>query len=401
MALYDDYLTHDDKPFVENINDALLLSNVFDITVQVDAPEMFSNQTWVNTTSPRKCSVSVLQLKEALPSGVSVSTSNNKSVLTGTGTVKLGWYPNFNAFGKYKSISWTGTGTIKVNLKTTNGATIANDIANGTITSESVELRKLQEIVIEIVLSNATLTGLSVVMENKQSTRYGATVGITDVTGLVDAITAIEGKNTEQDGRISDLENVDAQIFTYDLYSSNYNPKIDTNVTISCRVKTVTGEDVYGKTLTLYKNGTSVATATTNELGVATWTVTCDEWGLQDFRVANTNIQVKVVGETKKLVDGSGILWYANDENGINSITYNNNVTVNANSYQIVKNAYSSGDEKIKYCPSTSVYAPTSIKDVFLFVSYLGEMRVINRSSSNLSSQNVQGTLTFIGKGYH
>lgn len=192
MALYDDYITHDDKPFAENINDALLLSNVFDMTVQVDAPEMFSNQTWVNTTSPRKCSVSVLQLKEALPSGVSVSTSNNKSVLTGTGTVKLGWYPNFNAFGKYKSISWTGTGTIKVNLKTTNGITIVNDIANGTITSESVELRKLQEIVIEIVLTNATLTGLSVVMENKQSTRYGATVGITDVTGLNDRLDYID-----------------------------------------------------------------------------------------------------------------------------------------------------------------------------------------------------------------
>ncbi len=188
MALYDDYFTHADKPFVENLNDALLLSNVFDMTVQVDAPEMFSNSTWVNTTSPRKCSVSVLQLKEALPSGVSVSTSNNKSVLTGTGTVKLGWYPNFNAFGKYRSISWTGTGTIKVNLKTTNGTTIANDIANGTITSESVELRKLQEIVIEIVLTNATLTGLSVVMGNKQSTRYGATVGITDVTGLSDSL---------------------------------------------------------------------------------------------------------------------------------------------------------------------------------------------------------------------
>ena len=77
-------------------------------------------------------------------------------------------------------------------MKTTNGTTIANDIANGTITSESVELRKLQEIVIEIVLTNATLTGLSVVMENKQSTRYGATVGITDVTGLDDRLTAIE-----------------------------------------------------------------------------------------------------------------------------------------------------------------------------------------------------------------
>lgn len=296
MALYDDYITHDDKPFAENINDALLLSNVFDMTVQVDAPEMFSNSTWVNTTSPRKCSVSVLQLKEALPSGVSVSTSNNKSVLTGTGTVKLGWYPNFNAFGKYKSISWTGTGTIKVNLKTTNGTTIANDIANGTITSESVELRKLQEIVIEIVLTNATLTGLSVVMENKQSTRYGATVGITDVTGLESRLSNIEGKDTQQDVQIASLINANDEICNYDLICSDYNPTVDSTVTVTCRVTDFYGEVVAGESVTLYCNGSSVSTSITNNQGLATWTVTVDALGLNSFSVANSKLAINVIG---------------------------------------------------------------------------------------------------------
>lgn len=190
MTIYDDYFTHDDKPFAENLNDALLVSNVFDLTVPIEVPTMFSNSAWVDSTSQRKCGVAIATLKESLPSGVSVSTSGGKSVLTGTGTVKLGFYPNFASFGKYKSISWTGSGNIVVNLKTTGGTTIASNIANGTITSESSELRQLQEIVIEIVLTSATLNGLTVVMENKQQERYGAECGISDVTGLQSSLDA-------------------------------------------------------------------------------------------------------------------------------------------------------------------------------------------------------------------
>ena len=191
MALYDDYFTNEDKPFAENLNDALLLSNVFDMTVNIEFPKMFSNSTWVNTTSPRKCGVALLTLKEGLPNGISVSTADNESVLSGTGTVKLSFYPNFNAFGKFKSFNWTNDGTVAVNLKTTEGITIASNISKGNIENQSSELRTLQEIVIEIVMTNATLKTFEVVMENKQQTRYGATVGITDVTGLDDRFDSV------------------------------------------------------------------------------------------------------------------------------------------------------------------------------------------------------------------
>lgn len=192
MALYDDYFTNEDKPFAENLNDALLLSNVFDLTVPIEFPRMFSNSAWVDTNSPRKCGVAILTLKEGLPSGVSVSTDSatGGSTLTGTGTVKLTFYPNFNSFGKFKSMTWENTGTVKVNLKTTNGTTIASNIAKGVIENQSSELRTLQEIVIEIVMTNATLKSFEVVMENKQQTRYGADVGISDVTGLESRFTA-------------------------------------------------------------------------------------------------------------------------------------------------------------------------------------------------------------------
>ena len=195
MALFDDYFTNEDKPFAENLNDALLLANVFDMTVPIQIPKMFSNSTWVSTTSPRKCGVSILTLKDGLPSGVSVGTDSGtgNSTLTGTGTVKLSFYPNFNSFGKFKSMTWENTGTVVVNLKTSNGTTIASNISKGNINNQSTELRTLQEIVIEIVMTNATLKSFEVVMQNTDSdNRYGADVGIDDVTGLEERLTSIE-----------------------------------------------------------------------------------------------------------------------------------------------------------------------------------------------------------------
>lgn len=189
--------------------------------------------------------------------------------------------------------------------------------------------------------------------------------------------------------------------YQYELTSSDYNPTVDTTITITCTCKNIFGNPVSNKTLTLYQNGSSQATATTNANGIATWNITITNFGTNHFTIGNATLDIKANGKTNTLVDGSGIQWYANDEIGINAIVYNNDVTVNANSYLIVKNAYSSDNEKIKYCPSTSVYAPTNVKDVFLFVSYLGEMRVINRTSSKITSTNVQGTLTFMGKAYH
>lgn len=207
MSMYDDYFTNEDKPFAENLNDALLLSNVFDLTVTVETPKMFRNSEWVNNNSPRKCSVAILTLKEGLPTGVAIDTdSEGNSILTGTGTVKLSYYPNFNSFGSFKSISWENDGSITVNLLKKDGTVIASNINKGTIESQSSELRKLQEIIIELVFNNATLHSLTVIMENKQQERYGATVGISDVTGLSANLAAITSKDISQDSRLDALD---------------------------------------------------------------------------------------------------------------------------------------------------------------------------------------------------
>ena len=204
--MYDDYFTNDDKPYAENLNDALLLSNVFDMSVSVTAPDMFSNKAWVSTTSPRKCGVSICTLTDK-DSNVLVGLQDNKSVLMGTGSVMLEWYPNFNSFGKYESIAWDSDGIVQVDLFSKEGTIIADNIENGAILDSYISLQKLEPILIVVNLSNATLYSLTVNMKNKEETRYGATVGISDVTNLNAELEELDDAIITNTFHINGLEN--------------------------------------------------------------------------------------------------------------------------------------------------------------------------------------------------
>jgi len=84
--------------------------------------------------------------------------------------------------------------------------------------------------------------------------------------------------------------------YRYELVSSNYNPNINNTITITCTCKNVLGNPVSNKTVELFQNGTSIGTATTNANGIATWTITCSNWGIQHFNVENKSIDVRVTG---------------------------------------------------------------------------------------------------------
>ena len=182
--------------------------------------------------------------------------------------------------------------------------------------------------------------------------------------------------------------------------SSEYNPDINETITITCTCKNILGNQVSNKTLTLYEDNEILDTATTNANGVATWTATIEDYKLHTFSLGENSIQVKALAEVKRIVDGYGIIWSVNDETGVSMVSYNNTISINANSYTTVKNAYESTDERVKYCPTSSCVAPTNNNSVVIMVTYLGEMRMYNRGSSNISNANVQGGICFVGKGY-
>lgn len=87
--------------------------------------------------------------------------------------------------------------------------------------------------------------------------------------------------------------------YRYELTSSNYNPKIDSSITLTAHVTDIFGNNAASKPIQLYKNNTSMGSSfsgNTNSSGVITFTVTCSDWGVQDFSISNTHCQVNVQG---------------------------------------------------------------------------------------------------------
>lgn len=88
--------------------------------------------------------------------------------------------------------------------------------------------------------------------------------------------------------------------YIYELSSSNYTPALNGTITITCTVTDVYGDPIGSKSITLYKNGTSVSTKTTNSGGIATWSITCWDVGIQSFKVGNKAIEVFVDNKEDK-----------------------------------------------------------------------------------------------------
>lgn len=330
MTNYDDYFTNNDKPFSENLNSSLLLSNAFDVVVPIEIPKMFSNGSFENNTAPRKCGTAIVTLRTTLQSGITINDDGN---LTGTGTVQLKFYPNFNNFNKITDISWDDSEDIIINLKKQNGAVIASEINNGVIESESEDLRKLQEIIIEIILNNATLSDFKITMKGKEGDRYGAEVTINEVDELDDLLDDIKDENIEQDSRLDDIESLgvvqNARLtsiendlssiynYNYKIKPSNYNPKIDTNITVSVEVTDKNGNLMPYTSITLshtrykrftypYEKLTTTVTGQTNENGIATFTIKMITWGTWDFQVGDEHCQIYVDGWRSILGSSSG-----------------------------------------------------------------------------------------------
>ena len=82
--------------------------------------------------------------------------------------------------------------------------------------------------------------------------------------------------------------------YNYTLESSNYTPSLNGSITITCTLKNALGKPVSNRDLQLFKNNTKTQVQTTNSDGIATWTLTMTNSGIQSFRVGNANIEVYV-----------------------------------------------------------------------------------------------------------
>ena len=302
------FFKNGDKAYSENLNDSILVGNAFDLIIGVALPTD-TGGVFPNSSTVVKAKVADLSItpNSNLSIGSSIENSSGSSQ-----TYRLTVYPNFNRFGGFKSISLTADSGVTFYIANKGGTSpIASNLDYDDL-GNVPELKLLKEYDIVITIpSNKKVTGLEFVFQSSSADVSGS-ISQSNVTGLGDRLTAIESKDTQQDGRLTALEEVDDGVFFYQVYASDYNPSIDSSVTVYCKCTDIAGSAVSGKSLTLYQNGTSVSSSITNENGIASWTVTCDEWGLQDFRVANQSIQVHVTG-WREITIGTGRLW-VNDE---------------------------------------------------------------------------------------
>ena len=118
--------------------------------------------------------------------------------------------------------------------------------------------------------------------------------------------------------------------YRYELISSHYNTTpTQTDITITCTCKSILGNPVSNKELTLYYKNDIQGTATTNELGMATWTVGNLEYGINQFRVEDATIIINARGwETVTLNSGGTYATlYVNKETRTAELRYNREFT--------------------------------------------------------------------------
>ena len=297
------FFKNGDKVYSENLNDGVLLGNAFDWTVTVSLPgdtgSVFPSSS--DVLKAKVCDVSITP-NSNLSIGSTVSNSSGSSQ-----TYRLTVYPNFNRFGGFKSITLTADSGVTFYIANKGGTSPIVNNLDYTNLGNVPELKVLKEYDIVLTIpTGKSVSGLSFVLQSS-SADVSASISQSNVEELGTRLTSIESKNTTQDGRLTSLETYNTNQRSYEVYASNYNPQIDTDITIYCKV---TGEDgaVSGETVSFLHNGETLGTATTNAQGVASYTATCSAWGVQDYSVGNSHTQVLVDGYKKIYENGAATI---------------------------------------------------------------------------------------------
>lgn len=147
-------------------------------------------------------------------------------------------------------------------------------------------------------------TRLNAVLANSQES---TTINATSISGYSSSdlakVSQLSGyaltNHTHVKTSITDLYN-------YSISCSNYNPTIDTDISVTVKVTNQAGNPVVGHTVSILKNNSSWKSGTTGSNGEFTTTYTCSEWGLITFSANTVNKQILVKGY-KTIKNDSGI----------------------------------------------------------------------------------------------
>ena len=193
-------------------------------------------------------------------------------------------------------------------------------------------------------------TRLNAVLANSQES---TTINATSISGYSSSdlakVSQLSGyaltNHTHVKTSITDLYN-------YSISCSNYNPTIDTDISVTVKVTNQAGNPVVGHTVSILKNNSSWKSGTTGSNGEFTTTYTCSEWGLTTFSANTMYNQIKVTGFKKVLNNITYKLWVDESTKTAVVLANRSGVTIGAG------DGFNYNDFKIpsKYRPSTNSF---------------------------------------------
>lgn len=188
--------------------------------------------------------------------------------------------------------------------------------------------------------------------------------------------------------------------------ASNYNPKIDSTVTVTVTVTDVYGDPVANKYVTTTCNigkftklnnqtisDTQSVTAQTDSNGEISLTYTCSEWGLVTFSANNTSTQVRVLG-WKTIQSVSNYTVLANGEFVRIDFKQGSNATVPQSYDYTLPNGYY---PKYPVAAISSTIGDDGIHYASFKVDVSGNLSVVlRRNTYNTSVNTIYGQLMYL-----
>lgn len=256
------------------------------------------------------------------------------------------------------------------------------------------DLNDLREQLSVIDETYFTESRLNAILANAQET---TNINATELSGFASSdfakVTQLSNyalsNHTHVKTNISDLYN-------YSISCSDYNPTIDTDISVTVKVTNQAGNPVSGQSVSIAKNNVSWKNGVTGSNGEFTTTYTCSEWGLVTFSAKNhilTQVLVKGFKKIKEHNTGRYALYVDESTRQARILLHFNGETITSGTeqYEIP------GFVPTEYCPSKNVVAPVDRWNNFDFYMWTGGTigMMNNTGSTKTINSDVQIDYTF------
>ena len=228
-------------------------------------------------------------------------------------------------------------------------------------------------------------TRLNAVLANSQES---TTINATSISGYSSSdlakVSQLSGyaltNHTHVKTSITDLYN-------YSISCSNYNPTIDTEISVTVKVTNQAGNPVVGHTVSILKNNSSWKSGTTGSNGEFTTTYTCSEWGLITFSANNKTLQIHVNGIISVQTVTYGTLRINKGLRLVQFKYYRENYNFTGTGL-VTLHTQACGD----YKPATEMTCATSNPTISFIVTASGDIKA---QSTSTGTRTIEATATW------